>query len=140
MTIDEAIAKERQLEQDSLSRIGAYDEEYSLNCKKWANEHKQITEWLEELKQLRKFREDIEVAVCKYFGCNCVQVWELNDILVAAENKGYNKAIDDFTTLMKDIINKSSTGHIRVSAKDNLIAYNIDAIVMKLKEEHNNDK
>ena len=78
MTIDEAIARERQLAKEQRSHVGTWDDEYSKKCKVYAEEHEQIVEWLEELKAYRENsngynKEDIELN----------------------RNAMYNKAIDD---------------------------------------------
>lgn len=54
MTIDEAIEQQRRLEEDVRLRVPTHDKIYAEDCKKWADEHKQIAEWLEELKLTRK--------------------------------------------------------------------------------------
>lgn len=48
-------------------------------------EHKQIADWLEELKELRKEKDKFDRNV-KFF----------NEINVKSHKEGYNKAIDDF--------------------------------------------
>ena len=53
MTIDEAIARERQQAKEQRNHIGTWDDEYSKKCEVYAEEHEQLAEWLEELKALR---------------------------------------------------------------------------------------
>ena len=77
MTIDEAIARERQQAKEQRNHIGTWDDEYSKKCEEYAKEHEQIAEWLEELK------------VIKSDGFT-------DDLLNMGFTKGYNKAIDDF--------------------------------------------
>ena len=84
MTIDEAIARERQQAKEQRSHIGTWDEEYSKKCEVYAEEHEQIAEWLEELKSYRE----------NYNGYNKEDI-ELN------RNAMYNKAIDDFVDACK---------------------------------------
>ena len=83
MTIDEAIARERQLAKEQRSHIGTwyskimgYDDEYIKKCEVCAEEHEQVADWLEELKATScgYSKEDIELN----------------------RNAMYNKAIDDF--------------------------------------------
>ena len=98
MTIDEAIAWEMKLygmEKD------AYNTFRLESCKKFAEEHKQYAEWLEELKDLREIKETIE--------CNA-------EVL---EQQGYNKAIDDFAEKIKENI---------YDASDEIVDYIMDAV------------
>ena len=76
LSIDEAIARERQQAKEQRSRIGTWDDEYSKKCEVWAEEHEQLAEWLEELKAIKSdgFTDDL---------------------LNMGFTKGYNKAIDD---------------------------------------------
>ena len=76
MTIDEEIAYQREKAKEQRRRIGTLDKEYSERCEKWAEEHEQLAEWLEELKKRRSedygYMADIHQSI------------------------GYRKAIDDF--------------------------------------------
>ena len=76
MTIDEAIAREKQQAKEQRSRIGTWDDEYSKKCEVYAEEHEQLAEWLEELKTIKSdgFTDDL---------------------LNMGFTKGYSKAIDD---------------------------------------------
>lgn len=60
MTLDEAIAHAREVEKFKRAE-STYNfpslEKYYDDCKKCAEEHKQLAEWLEELKHLREFKE-----------------------------------------------------------------------------------
>ena len=84
MTIDEAIARERQEAKEQRDYIGTFDDEYSKMCEVWAEEHEQIAEWLEELKAIKSdgFTDDL---------------------LNMGFTKGYNKAIDDFVRFASDM-------------------------------------
>ena len=53
LSIDEAIARERQQAKEQRNHIGTWDEEYSKKCEEYAEEHEQLAEWLEELKSYR---------------------------------------------------------------------------------------
>ena len=53
LSIDEAIARERQLAKEQRSHIGTWNDEYSKKCELYAEEHEQLAEWLEELKELK---------------------------------------------------------------------------------------
>lgn len=99
LTIDEAIQKENKIAEEnqkivdteivfddvSLSQLYCDDteviEEHLENYKKCAEYHKQITEWLTELKALRD-------------GLN-IKCDNLNEALEKGKKIGYNKAIDD---------------------------------------------
>ena len=61
MTIDEAIARERQQAKEQRNHIGTWDDEYSKKCEVYAEEHEQLAEWLEELKSLREYKEKMEM-------------------------------------------------------------------------------
>ena len=52
-TIDEAIARERQLAKEQRSHVGTWDDEYSKKCEEYAEEHELLAEWLEELKEIK---------------------------------------------------------------------------------------
>ena len=84
LSIDEAIARERQQAKEQRSRIGTWDDEYSKKCEVYAEEHEQLAEWLEELKAIKSdgFTDDL---------------------LNMGFTKGYNKAIDDFVRFASDM-------------------------------------
>ena len=91
MTIDEAIAHAREVANEQKRRSGICVQNDSecdkfSACLKCFEEHKQIAEWLEELKFLRQWKSDVMDEFCKY-DCNSVE---------EAWHYGYNKAIDDF--------------------------------------------
>lgn len=69
MTLDEAIAHAREVSK-------SFD--YKTHCKECAKEHKQLAEWLEELKKLKS-------STVPYY-----------DGFKEGKQVGYNKAIDDF--------------------------------------------
>ena len=69
LSIDEAIALERQMAKDQIDRICDF-------------EHEQIADWLEELKALKN-------------GLN-IKCDNLNEALEKGQKIGYNKALDDF--------------------------------------------
>ena len=97
MTIDEAIARERELTEiyrndivpkEDYHNMPWIDMENELNMRR-AEEHEQLAEWLEELKAYREKKCDKSV----YLASKSVDK-------IDAVNKGYidgyNKAIDDF--------------------------------------------
>ena len=73
MTIDEAIEFSRYKASQQYSEL--YDYEYD------AEEHEQLAEWLEELKELRKFKNDFT---------------DLGKLYSEIRLEERNKAIDDF--------------------------------------------
>ena len=91
MTIDEAIARERRLAKEQRSHIGTWDDEYSKKCEVYAEEHEQLAEWLEELKDYR----DKNKMVVR------VDVENIEELSRYAESK-YNKAIDDLSNTLKE--------------------------------------
>ena len=97
MTIDEAIANEREIaeEQRKDNKNCEYKAEYgckgcafyfSKSCIECAEEHEQLAEWLEKLKA---YREVGTVEECK------------NSVLDIP--KAYNEAIDDFVKYASDM-------------------------------------
>ena len=89
MTIDEAIAHAReaaaiQRNNDKLNKtLGKSSPYYNMDCIKYAEEHEQIAEWLEELKAIKSdgFTDDL---------------------LNMGFTKGYNKALNDFVQKVKE--------------------------------------
>ena len=114
MTIDEAIARERQLAKEQRSHIGTwyskimgYDDEYIKKCEVCAEEHEQLAEWLEELKFLKQWKSDIMDSFCKY---------DVNSFEELVANTR-NKAIDDFVKeICKMIVQSENNGNYRFYA------------------------
>ena len=115
MTIDEAIAKEKE-EEKRLRKIieTGHDGEISIealfcddtsaikeayerfeNC---AKEHEQLAEWLEELKALK---------IGLKIKCD-----SLNEALEKGKKVGYNKAIDDFSEKIKSNYRLGYVGYL----------------------------
>ena len=63
LSIDEAIARERQQAEEQRSHIGTWDDEYSKKCEVWAEEHEQIANWLEELKVIK----EMDLSIPQHF-------------------------------------------------------------------------
>lgn len=120
MTIDEAIARERQQAKEQRNHIGTWDDEYSKKCEVYAEEHEQIAEWLEKLKTIESIMltynanwyadEDNGVPDCEVLESiwNVIQDNGL-DIDIEQDYRkgkadGYNKAIDDFVNACKENI------------------------------------
>ena len=112
MTIDEAIAHAREVATEQKRRSGACvinDNECDKfsACIKCAEEHEQLAEWLEELKESRHCMEENRKAGYNH-----------------GFTDGFNKAIDDFKSEVKDLINNSAV----IRHKD------VDEIAEQLKE------
>ena len=95
MSIDEAIARERQLAKEQRSHIGTfyskimgYDDEYIKKCEVCAEEHEQLAEWLEELKMYK------EVGTVEGYK-SAIECYN-EEYTMRKSNKQYNKAVDDF--------------------------------------------
>ena len=104
MSIDEAIEKESKIAKEnqkivdtqivfdnvSISELYCDDteviEEHLSNYKKCAEYHEQLAEWLEELKRRREYDGEI------------IGSGTLNN----AYNQGYNRALDDIVTIIKE--------------------------------------
>ena len=85
MTIDEAIKKHKKLKihaERTNDKRGAF---YS------AEEHGQLTEWLEELKFIRQWKSDVMGEFCKY------DVSSFEELVTNTRTK----AVDDFTEKLK---------------------------------------
>lgn len=97
-SIDEVIARERQQAKEQRDHIGTFDDEYSKKCEVWAEEHEQIAEWLEELKDIKSdgFTDDL---------------------LNMGFTKGYNKAIDECKSVILQTLDNEilvDTLHLRL--------------------------
>ena len=107
MTIDEAIQRENKIAEEnqkivdteivfddvSLSQLYCDDteviEEHLENYKKCAEYHKQLVDWLEELKALKNGLK--------------IKCDNLNEALEKGKKIGYNKALDDFVKFASDM-------------------------------------
>ena len=94
MTIDEAIAREREkakeireniIDENNLEPYESYCIAMTARC---AEEHEQLAEWLEELKRRREYDGEI------------IGSGTLNN----EYNQGYNKALDDIVTIIKESV------------------------------------
>lgn len=135
MTIDEVIAHAREKAKEQRSHIGTWDDEYSKRCEKYAEEHEQIAEWLEELKSLKEnsiSKEAFEKMKSRAYK--------------KGHRQGYKKAIDDFA----EKLNAKCDGMIKEEWNSNVApiswaeAYadfkdDIDEIAEKLKEGGENE-
>ena len=86
MTLDEAIAHAREVAEEQRKACDlAWVWDNPDNIKKCAEEHDQLAEWLEELKELRKEKDKFDRNL-KFF----------NEINSKCFNKGYSKAENDY--------------------------------------------
>ena len=129
MTIDEAIARERQLSKEQRSHVGTWDDEYSKKCEVYAEEHEQLAEWLEELKAYKETK------------CNkSVYLANKSIDMIDAVNKGYadgyNKAIDDLLEGANEMVIEVDTGTYTMKAIGIGL---LEQIAEKLKEGGKNE-
>lgn len=121
MTIDEVIAEEKELYEITKDR---YEKLSVKNCKDRAEEHKQMVEWLEELKAIRQWKSDIMEDFCRY---------DVNSFEELISNTRV-EAIDDLVNILIDYFNGfSHEVYTQVSIR-NFICDNIKIIAEKLKE------
>ena len=96
MTIDEAISRIREVAEKHRNNIVPKERYHNMPwidknnevSMKSAEEHEQLAEWLEELKRRREYDGEI------------IGSGTLNN----AYNQGYNKALDDIVTKVKEIV------------------------------------
>ena len=119
MTIDEAIAFERQQAKDRRNEHYTFGIQKS---KEVAEEHEQLAEWLEELKALKN-------------GLN-IKCDSLNEALEKGKKIGYNKAIDDFVKAIVDRGLSANDDKYCIARYDNYLKV-IKEIAEQLKEGGN---
>ena len=90
LSIDEAIALERQVAKEQRDHIGTFDDEYSKKCEVWAEEHEQIANWLEELKVIK----EMDLSIPQHFTKE--QSDWIKKYCINRNKEFYNMAIDDF--------------------------------------------
>ena len=117
-SLDEAIAHEREVAEihrndivpkEDYHNMSWIDKENELNMRS-AEEHEQIAEWLEELKD---YRDKNKVVV----RIDCVNSDEFKDILVKTAKEQYNKAIDDAKSVVLQTLDNEilvDTLHLRL--------------------------
>ena len=117
MTIDEAIALERQAEKDQIDRICDFG-------------HEQIANWLEELKDYQDKNKMVVRVDCDFENIDSIKN-KIDELSKYAENQ-YAKAIDDVLKLPKYTFYDTSKEFMNIR---------IDAIsiedILKLKEKTN---
>ena len=114
MTIDEVIGYEKKCSKRSDAFVGYTTEE-----------HKQLAEWLEELKFIRQWKADIMESFCKYDASSFEEI----------VHNTRNKAIDEFLDNIYDVsyfVRKSSliSGGYSVATLEN-----IEVIAEQMKTE-----
>ena len=95
MSIDEAI---RQFKYDAECNRADLDLSY-------AEDNEQVAEWLEDYKHIKQWKSDIMEEFCRY------DVSSFEELVTNARNK----AIDDFTTKICEILEEYQTGFNMVS-------------------------
>ena len=96
MTIDEAIAKHRKIAETQKTLYDACTlKEHNSHFLQCAEEHEQLAEWLEELKNYRD-KNKMVVRI------DCVNSEEFKDIAVKLAKEQYNNAIDDYKSGIKE--------------------------------------
>ena len=96
MTIDEAISRIREVAEKHRNDIVPKEDYHNMSwidennevSMRSAEEHEQLAEWLEELKRRREYDGEI------------IGSGTLNN----EYNQGYNKALDDIVTKVKEIV------------------------------------
>ena len=117
LSIDEAIALERQMAKDQIDRICDF-------------EHEQIADWLEELKNYQDKNKMVVRVDCDFENIYSIKD-KIDELSKYAENQ-YAKAIDDVLKLQKYTFYDTSKEFMNIR---------IDAIsiedILKLKEKPN---
>ena len=125
MTIDEAIAHAREVatiqrNNDKLNKtLGVISPYYKTDCIKCAEEHEQLAEWLEELKEY-KYNE--------YVICEKYNVSSIDDV--------YNKVIDDLSEKLCCAFSENSTkGECEGFTCDILTLDSVSDLVISVSEQ-----
>jgi hypothetical protein len=98
ISIDEVIAHAREVadtceyEASKYDMCDSYEREVAYKEGKCGKEHEQLAEWLEELKALREEKSEFQIMAKDIAEYN----YEIG------MEKGYNKALDDFVTIIKE--------------------------------------
>ena len=129
MTLDEAIQRENKIAEEnqkivdteivfddvSLSQLYCDDteviEEHLSNYRKCAEYHKQIADWLEELKCIKQWKSDIMEEFCRY------DVSSFEELVTNVRNK----AIDDYMKSIRDIVFNYYTNEAYIKYDDLLM-------------------
>ena len=78
MTLDEAIKHAEEVTEEKLYEyqecVAVHDMEDAMDCRKCGEEHRQLAEWLKELKKLREqepILDKIRAEIQKLRDCSC---------------------------------------------------------------------
>ena len=124
MTIDEAIAKYKEIT-NTDANCPAH---CNISCDKCVQESEQLADWLEELKFLKQWKQDIMDSFCKY---------DVNSFEELVANTR-SKAIDDFVKeICKMIVQSENNGNYRFYAVE--IKQAIADLAEQLKEGGKNE-
>ena len=115
MTIDESIAREKELAEIYRNDIAPKEDYHNMpwidmaneGNKKAAEEHEQLAEWLEELKALREEKSEFQIMAKDIAEANYEMGME----------SGYNKAIDDAKSVILQTLDNEilvDTIHLRL--------------------------
>ena len=112
MTIDESIAREKELAEIYRNDIAPKEDYHNMpwidmaneGNKKAAEEHEQLAEWLEELKALREEKSEFQIMAKDIAEGNYEMGME----------SGYNKAIDECN---KNLTNQKETIKVALALK-----------------------
>ena len=100
LSIDEAIEKYKEITNTKAICPG----HCNISCDKCVQESEQLAEWMEELKFLKQWKQDIMDSFCKY------DVSSFEELVTNARNK----AIDDFVKeICKMIVQSENNGNYR---------------------------
>ena len=125
MTINEAIAHEKiDSEPCSILCTHTTNRNDCIECRAY---HKQLAEWLEELKDYRD-KNKMVVRI------DCANSDEFKDMAVKLAKEQYNKAVDDFVKLAKE-----HNWNIRNRNENEFIYGAIDRLAEQLKEGGENE-
>ena len=96
--LDEAIAHERDVANEQKRRSGICIQNDSecdkfSDCLKCAEEHEQLADWLEELKFLKQWKQDIMDSFCKY------DVNSFEELVANTRNKAINDLVKFANTM-----------------------------------------
>lgn len=139
LSIDETIAHAREVaeeqrkDNENCKYKSEYDckgcaDYYSKPCIECAEEHEQLADWLEELKNYR-YKNKIVVRI------DCVNSEEFKDIAVKLAKEQYNNAIDDYKSGIKEELER-----FEVKNLDTCVLYDLmDRKAERLKAGGEND-
>ena len=107
MTLDEAIEYEKESLQHCKRMLEEIYEDNLENkiLKFEVKQHEHLAEWLEDYKHIKQWKSDIMDSFCKYDASS------FEELIANARNK----AIDDFTTKICEILEEYQTGFNMVS-------------------------